>query len=70
MQFDENHNKGNNNYIRGVTQIMDTFECIDAFINNQDAYDNAMASLQNSNASNFSQLDQISMIQDNDEEKE
>ena len=62
MAFDENPNSI---YLqRGETlKIIDTFECIDAFINDQDAYDNALASLQNS--SNFSKLrGDISLIED------
>ena len=44
MAFDENPNSI---YLqRGeILKIIDTFECIDAFINYQDAYDNALASL-------------------------
>ena len=34
--------------------IMDQFECVDAFIEDQDAYNNAMISLQNSNVSTYS----------------
>jgi hypothetical protein len=33
---------------RTTEVIMNSFECVDAFISDQDAYDNAMASLQNS----------------------
>ncbi len=64
MAFDENPNSVCLH--RGETlQIVETFECVDAFINDQDAYDNALASLQNS--SNFSKLGgDISLIEDSE----
>ena len=64
MAFDENPNSIC--LQRGETlQIVETFECVDAFINDQDAYDNALASLQNS--SNFSKLGgDISLIEDSE----
>ncbi len=37
--------------------LMDQFECVDAFIEDQDAYNNAMVSLQNSNVSTYSKID-------------
>lgn len=64
MAFDENPNSVCLH--RGETlKIIETFECVDAFINDQDAYDNALASLQNS--SNFSKLGgDISLIEDSE----
>jgi hypothetical protein len=46
MAFDEEDNK-----------IIDSFECIDTFIQDQDAFDNAIVSLQNSNISSFSKVE-------------
>ncbi len=44
MTFDENLNSLCLH--RGESlKIIETFECVDAFINDQDAYDNALASL-------------------------
>ena len=40
MAFDKSYASDN--------RILDSFECIDAYITDQDAYDNALASLQNS----------------------
>ena len=37
--------------------LIDQFECVDAFIEDQDAYDNAMISLQNSNVSTYSKME-------------
>lgn len=39
-------------------KIIDSFECIDTFIQDQDAFDNAIVSLQNSNmTSTFSKVE-------------
>ena len=53
MAFDQDSSaemlrRGDQSSTRTTEVVMNSFECVDAFISDQDAYDNAMASLQNS----------------------
>ena len=53
MAFDDDEDE-NATLENPTPVIMDQFECVDAFIEDQDAYNNAMISLQNSNVSTYS----------------